>query len=90
MARFIHLTALRGLMDKRSMLANLKREFFVELKNIYANHYYDDPRQGVERRAALMRQQYQDHARHNDEHYYGVGGATTCATPFQNTPRRAE
>lgn len=56
------------------------------MKLTHANHYYDRPERGVERRAALVRPQYQDHARCNDEHYYGVDGAT----PFQNTLRCTE
>ena len=40
----------------------------------------------MECRVARVLPQYQDHARRNDEHYYGAGGRT----PFQDTLRRTE
>ena len=83
--RFIDRAAIRDHVDRRSILA-ARREVIVELKITYANHYYAHQGRGVECRVARVLPQYQDHARRNDEHYYGAGGRT----PFQDTLRRTE
>ena len=81
--RFIDMAAIQDHVDRRSILAT-RREVIVELKIAYANHYYAHQGRGVERRVTRVPPQYLDHARRNDEHYYGVGGRT----PFQDTLRR--
>ena len=81
--RFIDMAAIQDHVDRRSILAT-RREVIVELKITYANHYYAHQGRGVERRVTRVPPQYLDHARRNDEHYYGAGGRT----PFQDTLRR--
>ena len=73
--RFIDMAAIQDHVDRRSILAT-RREVIVELKTTYANHYYAHQGRGVERRVTRVRPQYLDHARSNDEHYYGAGGRT--------------
>ena len=81
--RFLDMAAIREHVDRRSILA-ARREVIVELKITYANHYYARQGRGVELRDTRVRPQYLDHARRNDEHYYGAGGRT----PFQDALRR--
>ena len=83
--RFLDMAAIRGHVDRRSILATW-RAVIVELKITYANHYYAHQGRGVERRVTRVPPQYLDHARRNDEHYYGAGGRSLCLHTCLHAP----